>query len=366
MLIVDDTPENLVVLRLLLEDDFDVQVAGGGVEALKIIDEAAEPFDLVVTDQRMPDVTGVELLASLKERFPSTLGIVVTAYTDVEPMTRAINLGEVHHFIFKPWDSREMFAAVREALSLKTERDLLSQLIDALAGQRATLVATLAELQACENLLTETDERAMLGRLAAGVTHDVRNHLTALNVLVDGIVECTEDAEAHAIAERALEGMTGIMTLIRGIDMFARRAGLEVQRETVATRALVASAVGLFALGSEHSSEIDVQIDPAAEVLSVDPNRIRQALLAILRRTASPQSGMSVAVTALPDGAVTVRVTSATSVTSRADATHIRAPSMELDVEVARLIAASHGGSLLLDAEAGGAGWASLTFAKAI
>ena len=85
VLLVDDEFEVLAVLEALLEDDFDVQTAQGGAEALEIL-EAQSDLDLVITDQRMPGLTGVELLAIISERWPDIYRIVLTAYSDVDPI----------------------------------------------------------------------------------------------------------------------------------------------------------------------------------------------------------------------------------------------------------------------------------------
>ncbi len=88
--------------------------AGHGEEALARL--AAEPeVAVIVTDHRMPGMTGVELLRRSQERTPDAVRIVLTAYTDVDSLMEAINTGRIYHFVPKPWDPNELLVVVRRA-----------------------------------------------------------------------------------------------------------------------------------------------------------------------------------------------------------------------------------------------------------
>ena len=114
ILIVDDEPRVLDALEAILAAEFRVLRAGHGAEALERL--AAEPeVAVIVTDHRMPGMTGIELLRLSQERAPDAVRIVLTAYTDVDSLMEAINTGRIYHFVPKPWEPNELLLVVRRA-----------------------------------------------------------------------------------------------------------------------------------------------------------------------------------------------------------------------------------------------------------
>lgn len=116
ILIVDDEPRSLEAISMTLEDEFEVHCAGGAEEALAVLDE--EFVEAVFCDQRMPGMTGVELLTKLRDARPELPRIIITGYTDPEDIIRAINEGGVHQFITKPWRPEQLLLAARRAVEL--------------------------------------------------------------------------------------------------------------------------------------------------------------------------------------------------------------------------------------------------------
>jgi two-component system response regulator HupR/HoxA len=100
-------------LEAILAAEFRVLRAEGGPAALEIL--AAEDVAVIVTDYRMPGMTGVELLRRSQERRPDALRIVLTAFTDVDSLMEAINTGRIYHFVPKPWDPNALLLIVRRA-----------------------------------------------------------------------------------------------------------------------------------------------------------------------------------------------------------------------------------------------------------
>ena len=114
VLIVDDEPRVLDALEAILAAEFRVLRAEGGDVALERL--AAEDVAVIVTDYRMPGMSGVELLRRSQERAPDAIRIVLTAYTDVDSLMDAINTGRIYHFVPKPWDPHELLVVVRRAI----------------------------------------------------------------------------------------------------------------------------------------------------------------------------------------------------------------------------------------------------------
>ena len=113
ILVVDDEPRVLDALEAILAAEFRVLRAGSGAQALEILPGA--DVAVIVTDYRMPGMTGVELLRRSQDICPDAVRIVLTAYTDVDSLMDAINTGRIYHFIPKPWDHTEVRLVVRRA-----------------------------------------------------------------------------------------------------------------------------------------------------------------------------------------------------------------------------------------------------------
>jgi two-component system, NtrC family, response regulator HupR/HoxA len=121
VLVVDDEPRVLDALEAILAAEFRVLRADGGEEALQVLQ--AHDVSVIVTDHRMPRMTGVELLRRSQDLAPEAVRIVLTAYTDVDSLMDAVNTGRIYHFIPKPWDPNELLVVVRRA----AERHALAQ-----------------------------------------------------------------------------------------------------------------------------------------------------------------------------------------------------------------------------------------------
>jgi two-component system response regulator HupR/HoxA len=114
VLVVDDEPRVLDALEAILAAEFRVLRAESGEHALGLLPDA--DVAVIVTDYRMPGMTGVELLRRSQETTPDALRIVLTAYTDVDSLMDAINTGHIYHFVPKPWDPTELLLVVRRAV----------------------------------------------------------------------------------------------------------------------------------------------------------------------------------------------------------------------------------------------------------
>jgi response regulator RpfG family c-di-GMP phosphodiesterase len=129
VLFVDDEVNILKALqRLLRADDMNVLTASRASEALDILEK--QPAQVVVTDQRMPEMCGVDFLAGVRERFPDVVRMMLTGYTEINVAVDAINRGEIYRLITKPWNDDELRATLRQAFnhaSLKAEIKRLNQ-----------------------------------------------------------------------------------------------------------------------------------------------------------------------------------------------------------------------------------------------
>lgn len=113
ILIVDDEPDVLFSLKGLLRHNFELFTAESGEQALQILRE--HPIHVIMTDQRMPGMTGVELMTRVKVQYPDSIRIVFTGYADINAVIEAINTGGLYRYITKPWDPDELIDVLMNA-----------------------------------------------------------------------------------------------------------------------------------------------------------------------------------------------------------------------------------------------------------
>ena len=191
ILVVDDEQDNLDAFRFNFRKSFDIVTASGGAEALQILED--KEVAVVVTDQRMPKMTGIELLREVRTRQPDAVGIILTAYTDVDVLVEAVNLGQVYRYITKPWDAKE----VRGVLQYAIERYHLHRENRRLAAQLAEYTGYLNQ-----QLHGEFDFGNIIGDSAA--LREVLSKVeqvapTSSTILLRGETGTGKELVAHAI-----------------------------------------------------------------------------------------------------------------------------------------------------------------------
>lgn len=245
---VDDEVPNRLVFQATFGHEFRVKVAESVEEALKLLKD--ELVAVVLADQRMPNATGVDLLTRVKESHPDAIRVLVTAYTDQEPIVQAVNRVQIDRFIPKPWDNREMEALIAGAIdTFHTRRKVKDLEYSLITSQRAEV----------------------LGQLAAGLVHDMANPLAAITANIErlrygepffkAIAEhgfSGNDEERELVSElpelaRDLESSTNFLTeLVKGIRQHWRptqqdteadlKAVVEFCKKMISRRALDARA----------------------------------------------------------------------------------------------------------------------------
>lgn len=136
ILFVDDEEQILRALaRTLRDEGYELSFSTGPLDALALIE--GRSFDIVVSDFMMPDMSGVDLLARIRERRPSALRMMMTGQADRQATIRAINEGAVCHYLEKPWTDAELKAALRRAAaSVVAERAAKAAAPDLAAAAR--------------------------------------------------------------------------------------------------------------------------------------------------------------------------------------------------------------------------------------
>lgn len=133
VLYVDDEENNLFSFKAIFRTDFRITTAISGEEAIKKLEK--DSFHIIITDQRMPGMTGVEFLESILDKYPLPVRILLTGYTDVNAVIDAVNKGKIFHYLSKPWNEDELRRAILTAFDLyearEQQKDMTQQLSQA-------------------------------------------------------------------------------------------------------------------------------------------------------------------------------------------------------------------------------------------
>jgi len=254
--VVDDEPSILPSLAALLAQDFEVHTADSADAAQALF--ARKRMDLVLTDQRMPRRTGIELLEWVKQNYPRTVRLLMTGYGELDDAVEAINRGQVYYFLLKPWRTEELQQILRNAAEkVRLERyqdQLLGKLQELNQDLEARVTQRTAELEQTNQLLQQRtrelerlvlidpltglfNRRAMDGLALAELKRHARYH----NPLALGIVDVDHFKTINTNydlpgGDEALKGLARMLTsTLREVDSVGRVGGEEfliLARET--------------------------------------------------------------------------------------------------------------------------------------
>lgn len=171
ILYVDDEEKSLKYFQRAFGEIFRVLTATSAREGLTLLESQGNEIGILMTDQRMPEMTGVELLEKARAQRPRMVRILATAYTDLDAAINAVNSGAIYKYVSKPWDIPELEMTLKRGLEfyiVQHERDQLMT----------------EKLSALHNIMI-ADRVVSLGVVAAGLGHYVRNALVAVRTFLD-------------------------------------------------------------------------------------------------------------------------------------------------------------------------------------
>ena len=293
VLYVDDEAPNLVAVRYALEEAFTLLTATSGEEALRLLEE--EEVAVLLTDQRMPQMSGVELCERALEIRPDTVRIIITAYADLHAAIDAINRGQVTRYIAKPFRNEDLVDVLQTAIELvhiqRTVRDMEVRLLR--AGQTSTART-----------------------LNADLAHELNNFVTSLNMNVQQVSDLVEVARRSLEQDRGrtaeiletigeCQGDTVVaLDQLRGVIQRLRRGESSdsiVPARTDAAR-VVDSTVRILRNELRRAGQLRVVLEGSPTV-GMDSTALGQVVMNLLLNAAQAVSS-----TGREDGSIVVRV----------------------------------------------------------
>ncbi len=240
VLYVDDEEINLANFVMFFENEFDILTAQSGKDALKLFSDHQD-LAVVVSDQRMPEMTGVKLLAEIYAINPDPIRIILTAYADIRDITDAINQGHIFQYVQKPWHFNELQLILRQAVDkyrlIQQNKELLVLLDEKnqlLTAANRQLEADLALQQRLEQARREAEVKmlsqsklASLGEIATGIAHEINQPLTFIQIALQAAGRDIENGtldlnELNADIQESIKQVRRITKIINHLRTFGR------------------------------------------------------------------------------------------------------------------------------------------------
>jgi len=262
ILYIDDEPENLEAFRDEFEEYFTIHTARSGPEGLEVV--AREPIVLALVDQRMPGMSGVEVLEAIREKHPDVLRVLITAYTDLDVVIDAINKGAVYQYFKKPWGHEDIRTGVMrgiEVYHLKRESRRLQE-------------------ERIENMkkMVRSNRLAAVGTMVSGLVHEIRNPMVAIQTFFQLLPRRWDDRDfmsrylqiAQGEADRIEKLLENLLSFARPIKPVLRPCDLNE---------IVDRILQLLALQARKKRiQVAFEKDDALPEIFADPNQMVQVV----------------------------------------------------------------------------------------
>lgn len=273
VLYVDDEPLALETFKAQFSEDFSIATAENAEEALAYLEK--NEVSILLSDQRMPGLSGVELLARVKEIHPDIIRMLITAYSDMDVVVEAINSGNVYRYVSKPYNEDEIRNTIRQGLETAY-----------LIGERERLEAEKAENA---KRMARANRLSAVGTLAAGMAHEINNPLTAVSAFLQmlplKLEEKKKDSEYFgSFYERVCEELGRIQNLIARLLRYSKYGEQEEYqfRETKINDLLDDMILLLKPEAKQRGDRFKSELDADLPVVFTDADRIKQVFMNLI------------------------------------------------------------------------------------
>lgn len=235
ILYVDDEANNLTGFKATFRRDYQVFTAQSAQEAMNILRD--HEMHLIISDQRMPEVTGVQFFKTVIEQYPNPVRILLTGYADIEDVIRAINEGQVYRYITKPWDERDLKLTIDNAIQFYNTQNELRV-------RNAELEKAYSELE----------------KFVYSASHDLRAPLASVLGLVTLAKMENTNPELGGYMEKIESSVNKLDVLLQNIINYYRNAKLEAEHVEIDMQKLLQETLNTFEC-YENARQIKFSVD---------------------------------------------------------------------------------------------------------
>jgi two-component system sensor histidine kinase/response regulator len=348
ILVVDDEKDIIDSIERQFRKKYKVLKTTSGIEALKIIQK--EKIHLILSDQRMPEMTGVQLFERAQKIQEDAIRILLTGYSDVESVIAAINNGQIYRYITKPWDPTDLDVIVKRALDAY---DLKSELKE-----------KNIELEKAYKELKTLDQAKSHFMILIG--HELKTPLTTINSFLDLLKEETLSADSQKYVQRISQGSDRLKEIVFDVlDLLGAETGqMKVKKESNSVTALLSQVSGEF---SDLIDKKNLKISKPEKTHKAyfDPQIITKVLRKIIHngiKFSSDDATLKIQASE-KDGTLEISVTNAGPTLSKSTIEHILKPfnidedimnhsqGMGLGLSLTQSLLKRHGSELHIESE---------------
>ena len=281
ILLVDDDPENLRAFTSFLKKEYQVVTALDGLEALDIIEKSPPDFfQLIISDQRMPRLTGVEFLERTRHIIPRAKRIILSGYTDADAIIASVNRAKIHEFLLKPVEGNKLMLTVKRALesyelevaNMNLVDDLTrlnGELEEKVKERTRELEAAMAKLEdmATTDQLTGAFNRRKFDEIIEREVEGLRRYEQPLGLIIFDLdhFKRVNDQFGHVAGDEVLKELVNLLKInIRPTDCMIRWGGEEFLILVPHT-----DLEGARALAEKIRIKIENHIFPAVEHITI-------------------------------------------------------------------------------------------------
>jgi len=272
VLYVDDEDKALHYFRQMFEDEFTIHTANNAADGYRILEAYGPKIGVLLTDQRMPGESGVELMDRARRLHPNLVRILVTAFTDYQTAVKAVNEGRAYRYLHKPLDPEQLASVLRQGMEYyETLQERESLLTENAENIRTTLMA---------------DRVAGMGIMAEGLNHHLRNALTVVRAFIDlAPMKLMEEVEGRPPRDpnfwvetqhQAQAQIERIQTLLNHLAHASHSRKLS-RHDTVNLASLLDEMLSTYlAHFQERNIRVDFEVSPDLPPLLVHGERFHQ------------------------------------------------------------------------------------------
>lgn len=284
LLIIDDEVDITKALVRQFRRKYNVFASTDATDALKIME--SKKIQVVLSDQRMPGMTGVDFFTQIKDKYPDALKLILTGYSDIEAVIGAINEGQVFRYVKKPWNPDELETIIREAFEkyelITNNRKLMASLQEANQNLEAKVLARTLELEKVNASLSELnlEKNKYIGMVA----HDLRNPIGVAGsfseILIDDFDTIPKETQLEYLGYINSSCDFSLNLIHDFLDVSKIESGVfdlnltELEYLSFIKKSIVHEKI----LAKNKSQEIIISTDLNSIVTKLDSNKIQQVL----------------------------------------------------------------------------------------